>query len=71
MLKHINIHQHFVTDLQKQKHVLGEFVQAKTKWQTEQLFVTHATQLKNGMHLISQKVDVGDTDNKQDLDSDE
>jgi len=51
--------------------VLGEFVQAKTKWQTEQLFVTHATQLKNGMHLISQKVDVGDTDNKQDLDSDE
>jgi len=63
--KHIDICQHFVRNLQKQKRVLGTFVHNEdnmadgAKNLLENLLVTHAIKLKTGENLISQSEDVG------------
>jgi len=66
-MKHINIHQNFIGDLQRQKKVIGWFLQSKenmadgaTKNLPEKLFMWHMEALKTGVNLISQREDVGD-----------
>jgi len=65
--KHINIHQHFIRDLQRQKKVVGQFVQSEynmadgaTKNLPEKLFTKHMEVLKTGMDLISWREAVRD-----------
>jgi len=67
-MKHINIHQNFIGDLQRQKKVIGWFLQSKenmadgatAKNLLEKLFTKHMEVLKMGVNLISQREDVGD-----------
>ncbi len=66
-MKHIDICQHFVHNLQQQKKVVGEFVQSKdnmadgsTKNLPEKLFMWHMMKLKGRANLISQREDVRD-----------
>ncbi len=65
--KHINLHQHFIRDLQRQKKAMGKFVQSKEnladgamKNLPEKLFMRYMEALKTGVNLISWREDVGD-----------
>jgi len=63
--KHIDIRQHFVRELQRQKRVIGEYVRSEnnmadsgTKNLAEKVYARHVAKLKNGENLIRQREDV-------------
>jgi len=65
--KHIDIRQHFVRELQRQKRVIGEYVRSEnnmvdsgTKNLAEKVYARHVAKLKNGENLIRQREDVSD-----------
>jgi len=69
-MKHIDIHEHFIRVLQRQKKVIGQFVQSKEnmadraiKNLPEKLLMQHMEALKTGVNLIRWREDV--TDNRE------
>jgi len=73
--KHIDICQHFVRELQRQKKVVSKFVQSENnladramKNLLEKLFTMHTWKLNTGTNLISQREDVSRYDEAWDPD---